>query len=168
MVSDPDLTRRLAAAQWSAQRGGAALAGATPVRSYAVAADPGEFLRPIAAELMTRVADLAKALTVRILEAEPELGADAALVDSLTASVLDNVSTVLRRTGGSLLGWELSRSFLACGCCAALALPGSSDYRDWLLGLLRWRDADHRVVRGQAPTRATVSLIGVERAGRQQ
>jgi hypothetical protein len=61
-----------------------------------VAADPGDFLRPIAAELMTRVADLAKILTVRILEEEPELGADAALVDSLSASVLDNVSTVLR------------------------------------------------------------------------
>jgi DNA-binding PucR family transcriptional regulator len=61
-----------------------------------VAADPGELLRPIAAELMTHVADLAKALTVRILEAEPELGADAALLDSLNASVLDNVSTVLR------------------------------------------------------------------------
>ena len=61
-----------------------------------MAADPGELLRPIAAELQTRVADLAKALTVRILDEEPELGADAALVDSLTASVLDNVSTVLR------------------------------------------------------------------------
>jgi hypothetical protein len=61
-----------------------------------VAADPGELLRPIAAELMTHVADLAKLLTARILEAEPELGADATLLDSLTASVLDNVSTVLR------------------------------------------------------------------------
>jgi DNA-binding PucR family transcriptional regulator len=45
---------------------------------------------------MTHVAALAKALTIRILEEEPELGADAALVDSLSASVLDNVSTVLR------------------------------------------------------------------------
>jgi DNA-binding PucR family transcriptional regulator len=61
-----------------------------------VGAEPGELLRPIAAELMTHVADLAKALTVRILAEEPELGADAALVDSLNASVLDNVSTVLR------------------------------------------------------------------------
>jgi DNA-binding PucR family transcriptional regulator len=33
---------------------------------------------------------------VRILEEEPDIGADAALVDSLNASVLDNVSTVLR------------------------------------------------------------------------
>jgi DNA-binding PucR family transcriptional regulator len=61
-----------------------------------VTANPGELLAPIAAELMTRVADLAKALTVRIVEAEPELGADAALFESLRASVLDNVSTVLR------------------------------------------------------------------------
>jgi hypothetical protein len=45
---------------------------------------------------MTHVADVVKALTVRILEEEPELGSDAALVDSLNASVLDNVSTVLR------------------------------------------------------------------------
>lgn len=50
----------------------------------------------MAAQLLTRLPDLAKALTVRILEEEPELGADAALVDSLNASVLDNVSTVLR------------------------------------------------------------------------
>jgi DNA-binding PucR family transcriptional regulator len=61
-----------------------------------VAADPGDLLRPIAAELLTHVADVAKALTVRILEEEPDIGADAALVDSLNASVLDNVSTVLR------------------------------------------------------------------------
>jgi hypothetical protein len=61
-----------------------------------VAADPGEILRPLAAELMTHVTDLSKLLTARILEAEPELGADATLLDSLTASVLDNVSTVLR------------------------------------------------------------------------
>ena len=33
---------------------------------------------------------------MRILDEEPDLGADAALVDSLTASVLDNVTTVLR------------------------------------------------------------------------
>ena len=33
---------------------------------------------------------------MRILEEEPDLGADAALVDSLSASVLDNVATVLR------------------------------------------------------------------------
>jgi DNA-binding PucR family transcriptional regulator len=61
-----------------------------------VAADVDDFLRPIAAQLLTRLPDLAKALTVRILEEEPDLGADAALVDSLTASVLDNVTTVLR------------------------------------------------------------------------
>jgi DNA-binding PucR family transcriptional regulator len=61
-----------------------------------VTADPGEFLRRIAAELQARVPDLAKALTVRILEEEPDLGADAALLDSLGASVLDNVATVLR------------------------------------------------------------------------
>jgi DNA-binding PucR family transcriptional regulator len=72
------------------------LTGATPVRFDAVAADTGELLRPIAAELMTHVAELAKVLTARILEEEPELGADAALVESLNASVLDNVSTVLR------------------------------------------------------------------------
>lgn len=71
-------------------------AGTTSVRFGAVAAAPGDFLRPIAAELITHVADLAKALTVRILDEEPELGADAALVDSLSASVLDNVTTVLR------------------------------------------------------------------------
>jgi hypothetical protein len=71
-------------------------ASVTQVRFDAVATDPGELLRLIAAEVMTHVADLAKALTVRIVEAEPELGADAALVDSLSASVLDNVSTVLR------------------------------------------------------------------------
>jgi DNA-binding PucR family transcriptional regulator len=68
----------------------------TSVRFGAVAADPGAFLGPIAAQLMTHVADLAKALTVRILDEVPEVGADAALVDSLSASVLDNVSTVLR------------------------------------------------------------------------
>jgi DNA-binding PucR family transcriptional regulator len=61
-----------------------------------MAADSGELLRPIAAELMTRVADLSKILHARILEEEPELGADPALVDALSASVLDNVSTILR------------------------------------------------------------------------
>lgn len=70
--------------------------GPHALRSDAVPADPGEFLRPIAAELMTRVADLSKAITVRILDEEPELRADPALNDSLTLSVLDNVSTVLR------------------------------------------------------------------------
>lgn len=69
---------------------------ASRVRCGAVAADPAELLRPIAAELMTRVGDLSEALTVRILDEEPELGGDAALVASLRASVLDNVSTVLR------------------------------------------------------------------------
>jgi DNA-binding PucR family transcriptional regulator len=61
-----------------------------------MAADAGELLRPIAAELLARVADLAKALTVQILEEEPVLAADAALADALRESVLDNVTTVLR------------------------------------------------------------------------
>jgi hypothetical protein len=61
-----------------------------------VAADPGELLRPIAAELLTRADDLSKVLNVRILDEAPELGADQALIDALSASVLDNVSSVLR------------------------------------------------------------------------
>jgi DNA-binding PucR family transcriptional regulator len=61
-----------------------------------VVADPGELLRPIAAELLTRVADLSKALTARILEEDPQLGADPTLADMLGTSVRDNVSTVLR------------------------------------------------------------------------
>jgi DNA-binding PucR family transcriptional regulator len=80
----------------SPEHGFGVLRAATPLRCDAVAADPGEFLRPIAVQVMTHAADLAKAITVRILDEDPELGADAALVGSLRASVLDNVSTVLR------------------------------------------------------------------------
>lgn len=61
-----------------------------------MATDPGELLATIAAAYAPRARELADALVAKILEEQPELSGDQPLVDSLSASVLDNISAVLR------------------------------------------------------------------------
>lgn len=61
-----------------------------------MAADPGELLSKIAAAFAPRARELSDALVVQILDEQPELSGDQPLMDSLTASVFDNISTVLR------------------------------------------------------------------------
>jgi DNA-binding PucR family transcriptional regulator len=61
-----------------------------------VATDPSALLSRVAATLNPRAGDLAGLLLARILDEQPELSGDGPLVDSLAASVQDNVSTVLR------------------------------------------------------------------------
>jgi DNA-binding PucR family transcriptional regulator len=141
-----------------------------------VAADPGELLRPIAAELLTHVADLAKALTVRILEEEPELGADAALVESLNASVLDNVSTVLRvfevrpdpqTVRAPAAAVDYARRLAQHGVPIAALLRtyrlGQAAFQQAVLGAIAQADLDSATVAAAAEELSTVAFAYVDR-----
>jgi DNA-binding PucR family transcriptional regulator len=141
-----------------------------------VAADPGELLRPIAAELLTHVADLAKALTVRILEEEPELGADAALVESLNASVLDNVSTVLRvfevrpdpqSVRAPAAAVDYARRLAQHGVPIAALLRtyrlGQAAFQQAVLGAIAQADLDSATVAAAAEELSTVAFAYVDR-----
>ena len=61
-----------------------------------VATDPAELLARIAADYAPRARELSAALVGQIVDEQPELKRDQSLVDSLTASVEDNISAVLR------------------------------------------------------------------------
>jgi DNA-binding PucR family transcriptional regulator len=82
------------------RRGGQVEVGSGPSGASTVSlvatADPRELLSTIAASLVPYAAELSGQLTARILDEEPELAADKPIADSLAASVLDNISTVLR------------------------------------------------------------------------
>jgi DNA-binding PucR family transcriptional regulator len=113
---------------------------------------------------------------VRILEEEPELGADAALVESLNASVLDNVSTVLRvfevrpdpqTVRAPAAAVDYARRLAQHGVPIAALLRtyrlGQAAFQQAVLGAIAQADLDSATVAAAAEELSTVAFAYVDR-----